>query len=45
MVSVEKLIELGVMRKSIFYREDNQWYVLYSETGPIDISLEDLTAE
>jgi hypothetical protein len=45
MVAVEKLIELGVMRKSMFYREDNQWYVLYTETGPIDINLTELTAE
>ncbi len=44
MVSIEKLIELGVLRKSMFYSEENQWYVLYTEKGALDISLEDLTA-
>lgn len=43
MVSIDKLIELGVMRKSIFNNLDNEWYVLYTENGAIDISLSDLT--
>lgn len=44
MIAVEKLIELGVLRKSMFYNEENQWYVLYTEKGAVDISLQDLTA-
>ena len=43
MVSVEKLIELGVMRKSMF--NDPDWYVIYTEDGPKDVSLAELTAE
>jgi hypothetical protein len=45
MVSIEKLIELGVLRKSMFSNLNSEWYVLYTENGPVDISLADLTAE
>jgi hypothetical protein len=45
MVSVSKLIELGVMRKSMFNNGNEDWYVIYTENGPVDVSLSDLTAE
>jgi len=41
MVSVQKLIELGVLRESIFGSGD--WYVIYTENGAKDISLSELT--
>ena len=41
MVSVEKLIELGVLRESFFGNGD--WYVIYTENGAKDISLSELT--
>jgi len=40
-VSIEKLIELGVLRQSLFGSGD--WYVIYTGNGPIDISLSTLT--
>ena len=43
MVSIEKLIELGVLRKSMFSNLDNEWYVIYTEDGPKDVSLSTLT--
>jgi hypothetical protein len=43
MVSVEKLIELRVLRPSMF--GDGDWYVIYTEDGPKDVSLAELTAE
>ena len=43
MVSVEKLIELKVLRPSMFSNGD--WYVIYTENGPVDVSLDELTAE
>jgi hypothetical protein len=43
MVSVEKLIELKVLRPSMFGNGD--WYVIYTENGPVDVSLDELTAE
>jgi len=43
MVSVQKLIEMGVMRESIFGKGD--WYVIYTENGAKDVSLAELTAE
>jgi hypothetical protein len=43
MVSVEKLIELKVLRPSMFGNGD--WYVIYTENGPVDVSLAELTAE
>lgn len=43
MVTIEKLIELGVLRKSMFSNLDNEWYVIYTENGPVDISLTTLT--
>ena len=43
MVSVEKLIELTVLRPSMFGNGD--WYVIYTENGPVDVSLAELTAE
>lgn len=43
MVSIDKLIELGVMRKSMFNNLDNEWYVIYTENGPVDVSLSTLT--
>jgi hypothetical protein len=43
MVSIEKLIELGVLRKSMFSNLDNEWYVIYTENGPVDVSLSSLT--
>jgi hypothetical protein len=41
-VSVEKLIEMKVLRESMF---GGDWYVIYTEAGPIDVSLASLTAE
>ncbi len=41
MVSIEKLIELGVLRESIFGSGD--WYVIYTDKGAVDISLATLT--
>lgn len=43
-VSLEKLIEMKVLRKSIFDNEGT-WYVIYTEDGPKDVSLAELTAE
>jgi hypothetical protein len=43
-VSVEKLIEMKVLRKSIFDNEGT-WYVIYTEDGPKDVMLDKLTAE
>ncbi len=43
MISVEKLIELKVLRPSMFGNGD--WYVIYTENGPVDVSLAELTAE
>jgi len=45
MVSIEKLLELGVLRKSMFNNLSNEWYVIYTENGAVDVSLADLTAE
>jgi hypothetical protein len=42
-ISVEKLIEMKVLRESMF--GDGDWYVIYTEAGPIDVSLASLTAE
>jgi hypothetical protein len=42
-VSVEKLIEMRVLRESMF--GDGDWYVIYTEDGPKDVSLAELTAE
>jgi hypothetical protein len=42
-VSIDKLIEMGVLRQSMFGSGD--WYVIYTENGAVDISLESLTAE
>ncbi len=42
-VSVEKLIEMKVLRESMFVSGD--WYVIYTEDGPKDVSLAELTAE
>lgn len=42
MVSIEKLIELGVLRKSMFSNLDNEWYVIYTEAGAKDIQLSNL---
>lgn len=44
MVSIEKLIELGVLRKAMFSNGNEDWYVIYTEQGAVDISLEELTA-
>jgi len=41
-VSVEKLIEMKVLRKSIF--SDGDWYVIYTEDGAKDVSLIELTS-
>jgi len=41
MVSVEKLIEMKVLRQSIF--GDSDWYVIYTENGPVDVLLSTLT--
>ena len=43
MITIEKLIELGVLRKSMFSNLDNEWYVIYTENGPMDVSLSTLT--
>jgi len=45
MVTIEKLIEMGVLRKSMFNSLSNEWYVIYTENGPVDISLADITTE
>ena len=42
MVSIEKLIELKVLRPSMFNNLDGEWYVIYTEDGPKDISLSKL---
>ena len=42
-VSIEKLIEMKVLRESMF--GDGDWYVIYTESGPLDVSLTSLTAE
>jgi hypothetical protein len=42
-VSIEKLIEMKVLRESMF--GDGDWYVIYTEAGPLDVSLASLTAE
>ncbi|NBW18770.1 MAG: hypothetical protein EBR82_63430 [Caulobacteraceae bacterium] len=42
-ISVEKLIEMKVLRESMFGSGD--WYVIYTEDGPKDVSLAELTAE
>lgn len=39
---VAKLMELGVLRRNFF---SNDYWVIYTETGPIDIKLTDLTGE
>jgi len=39
MISIEKLIELGTLRKSMFSNLNNEWYVIYTEYGPVDVSL------
>lgn len=41
MVSIEKLIEMKVLRQSMF--GDGDWYVIYTENGPVDVSLSSLT--
>ena len=41
MVSIEKLIAMGVLRESMFGSGD--WYVIYTESGPVDVSLTTLT--
>jgi hypothetical protein len=43
-VSVEKLIEMKVLRKSMFDNEGT-WYVIYTEDGPKDVFIAELTAE
>ena len=43
-VSVEKLIEMKVLRRSMFDRDD-VWYVIYTEDGPKDVFIAELTAE
>ena len=43
MISIEKLIELGALRKSMFSNLNSEWYVIYTENVPVDISLADLT--
>jgi hypothetical protein len=42
MISIEKLIELGVLRKSMFSNLNSEWYVLYTEYGPVDVTYSDL---
>jgi hypothetical protein len=42
-VNVELLINLGVLRKSMF--NDSDWYVIYTANGPLDVSLSELTGE
>lgn len=39
-VSVEKLIEMKVLRESMFGSGD--WYVIYTEDGPKDVSLKEI---
>jgi hypothetical protein len=42
-VSIEKLIEMKVLRESMFGSGD--WYVIYTEDGPKDVSLSSLTED
>ena len=42
-VSIEKLIQMKVLRESMF--GDGDWYVIYTEAGPMDVSITELTAE
>lgn len=42
-VSIEKLIEMKVLRESMF--GDGDWYVIYTEAGAVDVSIVELTAE
>lgn len=44
MVSIEKLMELGVLRESVFDTSGG-WYVIYTQSGPIDITLSQLTEQ
>ena len=41
-ITLEKLMELRVLRPSMFDR-DGTWFVIYTEDGPKDITLFDLT--
>jgi len=43
-VSIEKLIEMKVLRESMF-SNGGDWYVIYTEAGPVDVSIVELTAE
>ena len=43
MIPIEKLIELKVLRPSMFGNDDS--YVIYTEDGPKDVSIASLTAE
>lgn len=40
-VSLQYLIELGAIRKSLF----GNGYVVYTENGPVDVSLSELEAD
>lgn len=42
-ISLEKLIEMKVLRESMFGSGD--WYVIYTEDGPKDVSLAELTED
>lgn len=43
MITIEKLIELGVLRESMFGNGD--WYVIYTENGAKDVALSALLSE
>ena len=43
-ITLEKLMELRVLRPSMFDR-DGTWFVIYTENGPMDITLFDLTGD
>lgn len=44
-VSIEKLIEMKVLRESMFSNLNNEWYVIYTEDGPKDVSIRELTED
>ena len=43
-ITLEKLMELRVLRKSMF-DTDGTWFVIYTEDGPKDITLAELSGD
>lgn len=42
-VIIDNLMELGALRKGMFTAVGSGHYVLYTEHGPLDVILDDLT--